>query len=347
MTVTRKGSRDAADWYREPRPVARLRAATAGGLVGVALGLFALSFGDDATNSIAWSAVLIGAVSLLLRVFLPRFIPLNDAGLHLRERADELREVVAGTEVTTTADGPEAAAVGGAVRRGIRAAPLRRGISRASDAPPAWYRSTAPFSADRLVSCLSIMSAQLSQPIAVGGGTLRRTEDSRFGVPMIGDTRWAWGGAYFAGDSGGWGGAGFGGGAFGGDGGFDSGGGGGYGDGGGFGGLGGFDGGGEETAAADSDGDAVNGRRRGIRSLAALRALGARAARAGQSANRGRRHVADEVLGLAAGVRQGVDVLDRDRHLAGGPPPEEIDGVLDVAGRHPGSSPRTTRTAIA
>ena len=242
VTVTREGFRDAADWYREPRPVARLRAATVGGIAGVALGLFALSFGDDATNSIAWSAVLIGAVSLLLRVFLPRFLPLNDAGLQLRERANELREVVAGTEVTTAAMGQKL--LPWAVLFD-EASVLRRYAeeSAASDAPPAWYRSTAPFSADRLVSCLSIMSAQLSQPIAVGGGTLRRTEDSRFGVPMIGDTRWAWGGAYFAGDGGGWG-AGFGGGdggAFGGDGGFDGGGGGGFG---GFDGGGGGDGGG-------------------------------------------------------------------------------------------------------
>ncbi|MDR6906442.1 hypothetical protein J2X63_002128 [Agromyces sp. 3263] len=245
LTVTREGFRDAADWYRERRPGGRLRAATIGGIAGLGFGLLALSFGDDATNSIAWSAILIGGVSLLLRVFLPRFIPLNDAGLHLRERANELREVVAGTEVTTAAMGQKL--LPWAVLFD-EASVLRRFAeeSEASDDPPAWYRSTAPFSAERLTSCLTIVSTQLSQPIAVGGGALRRSEDSRFGVPMIGDTRWGWGGGYFAGDGGGAWASGFGGGdggAFdGGGGGFDSGGGGGgFGDGGGF---GGFDGGG-------------------------------------------------------------------------------------------------------
>ena len=106
---------------------------------------------------------------------------------------------------------------------------------------PAWYRSAEPFSAQRLASCIALISAQLSQPIRVGGGVLQRNEDSRFGVPLTGDTRWWWAGGYFASD-GGAGIAGYGDGVFGdggglGGGGFDGG-------GGGFDGGGGGDGGG-------------------------------------------------------------------------------------------------------
>ena len=111
-------------------------------------------------------------------------------------------------------------------------------VAEGSGVVPAWYRSPGQFSADRLVSCIALVAAELSQPIRVGGRALQRGDDSRFGVPLVGDTR-GWGGGYLAGDGGA--GAGYGGGGFGGG---DGGGGGfgGFGDGGG--GFGGGDGGG-------------------------------------------------------------------------------------------------------
>ncbi|MFC5860624.1 hypothetical protein [Agromyces flavus] len=74
-------------------------------------------------------------------------------------------------------------------------------IERAAEAaerfrtPPDWYRSSAPFSSGRLVSCIALVSAQLSQPIRLGPRPVV-TPESRFGVPMVADHR-GWGGAYF------------------------------------------------------------------------------------------------------------------------------------------------------
>lgn len=230
LELTRDRFVATAAWYREPRPAGRFRAATVGGVLGVVLGLLSTAVGEEYSNSIAWSAVVIGAVALGLRVLLPRWIPLNAAGLQLRQRANDLREAITATDVPgRLATGQDALPWAvlfdepSVVRRFAEAAE-RSGVA------PAWYRPSAPFSADGLASCITIMSTQLAQPIRVGGRPLGRSDDSRFGVPMIGDTK-GWGGGYLAGDGGG-GGAGYG-----------DGGGGGFGDGGG-GGFGGFDGGG-------------------------------------------------------------------------------------------------------
>ena len=107
VAVTRNGFREAAEWYREPRPVGRFRAASIGGVLGVALGFITLGMRDDASSSIAWSAVVIGAVALGLRALLPRWIPLNAAGLLLRERANRLREEIASTDVPSVAVGEQ------------------------------------------------------------------------------------------------------------------------------------------------------------------------------------------------------------------------------------------------
>lgn len=222
LELTRDRFVAAAAWYREPRPTRRFRAATVGGVLGVVLGLLSAAVGEEYSNSIAWSAVVIGAVALGLRVLLPRWIPLNAAGLQLRQRASDLREAITATDVpglgtdqdvlpwAVLFDEPSV------VRRFAEAAE-RSGVA------PAWYHSPAPFSADRLASCITIMSAQLAQPIRVGGMPLGRGDNSRFGVPMIGDSR-SWGIGYLAADGGagsaaygyGDGGGGFGNGGFGG-----------------------------------------------------------------------------------------------------------------------------------
>ncbi|WP_172979786.1 hypothetical protein [Agromyces agglutinans] len=236
LEVTRAAFARAAAQYREPRPAARFRAITVGGVVGVALGLLSLGLQDEASMSISWSAIGIGAVALAFRPLLPRWIPLNADGLLLRARTHDLRELVVGMPVH---DEQAAALVlpwamlfdDQAVVRGFAAA------AEACGRPPSWYRTTGEFSAERLVSCLALVGSALAQPIGVGGGLLARREDSRFGVPLIDDHK-GWGGGYLAGGSGADGG---GMGGFGGDGG---GGGGGYDGGGGGGGFGGFDGGG-------------------------------------------------------------------------------------------------------
>ena len=233
LDMTRGGFLDATQWYREPRPAGRFRAATIGGVVGVALGLVTLAFEGEAADSIAWSAIVIGALALGLRVLLTRWIPLNAAGLELRDRAKGLREQVVSSEVSSLAVGepllPWAVLFD-------EPAVIRRvaEVAERSGAAPAWYRSSAGFSADRLASCLTVVAAELSQPIRVGGAL--RGDGGRFGVPVVDDNK-GWGGGYFAGSGGG--------GIYGGDGGGGSGGGGFDGrgsDGGGYG--GGFDGGG-------------------------------------------------------------------------------------------------------
>ena len=90
MSVTRRRFALTAEQYREPRPGGRFRAASIGGVLGVVLGFVSLALGDDVSASISWSAIIIGALALGLRVLLPRWIPLNAAGLLLRERSNEL-----------------------------------------------------------------------------------------------------------------------------------------------------------------------------------------------------------------------------------------------------------------
>ena len=229
LAVTRDGFRDAAAWYREKRPGMRFRVTSFAGLTGVVLGFISLTLPDDPSQSVAWSAIVIGAAAVAVRVFLPRAIPLNAAGMQLRARANELRAAIEGADVPSVAAGekllPWAVLFGEAsVVRSFAE------VAATSGTVPSWYRSTAPLSVDRLASCLALIAVELVQPIGVGGGLLQRTEDSRFGVPMIADSK-GWGGGYLAG----------------GDGTFGDGGGGGYGDGGGGGfdgGGGGFDGGG-------------------------------------------------------------------------------------------------------
>ena len=237
--VTRGGFRDAAELYREPRPRVRFALAAVGGALGVALGFLSMYFPGEPSESIAWNAIVIGALSLGLRVLLPRWIPLNAAGMMLRERASRFRADVASTDFDSVVAGerllPWAVLLDEptVIRRFAEVAERTAVI-------PAWYRSMAPFTADRLVSCIAAVTSELSQPIRVGGRASGK-EDSRFGVPLVGD-HGAWGGGYLAGGAEGAGGGA--GGDFGG--GFGDGGGGGFG-GGGFGdggGGGGGDGGG-------------------------------------------------------------------------------------------------------
>ncbi|WP_395245476.1 hypothetical protein ACGGZK_06605 [Agromyces sp. MMS24-K17] len=240
-SMTQRRFHDAAELYREPRPSARFRLATLGSVMGLVLGALSLTIREATSDSVAWSAIGIAAAAGALRVLLPRFIPLNGAGLVLRARANDLRRDVAEVEVETVAAGErmlpwailfgEPSVVDAVGRRGEEAGTA-----------PSWYRSTVPFTAERFGSCLALVTAQLSQPIRVGGRSFARGDDSRFGVPLLYDTR-GWGGGYLAGGDGGagWGAAT----AY--DGGFGDGGGGGFdGGGGGFdgGGFGGFDGGG-------------------------------------------------------------------------------------------------------
>ena len=233
VAATRNGFLEAALRYREPRPAGRFRVASIGSVLGVLLGFITLGLPGDFTASIAWSAIIIGAVALSLRILLPRWIPLNAAGMLLRERANQFREEVARATVPSVVAGDELLPWAvlfdepDVIRRYAE-------VAERSGVAPAWYRSTGEFSADRLTSCITTIAAELSQPIRVGGSARFRGEDTRFGVPLMGDTK-GWGGGYLGGggDGGGFGG-------------FGDGGGGGFGDGGGGfdGGGGGFDGGG-------------------------------------------------------------------------------------------------------
>jgi hypothetical protein len=233
--VRRQGFLDAAERYREPRPAGRLRAAEIGGTIGVAFGLMDVLFGDGSSDSIAWFAIVLGAGALMLRVLLPRWIPLNAAGMRLRERGEDLREAVEGAPFTNVAAGEQI--LPWAVLFDQPDVLQRFAeLAERSRAAPSWYVTTVRFSAERLASCLAVIAAELTQPVRVGG-SLPGTDPARAGVPLV-DYRARWYG--FGVGGGGAGGAGFEGGA-----GYDGGGFGGmdYGDGGGFGG-GGFDGGG-------------------------------------------------------------------------------------------------------
>ncbi|MFF2371611.1 hypothetical protein [Agromyces sp. NPDC058110] len=225
QSITRARFDDAAVTYREPKPRIRLRVATVAGLIGLALGLLGLLLPDETSRSVVWSSAIIAALALAVRAVLPRFIPLNAAGVKLRTRSNELHASLgeagpAAEELLPWAVLFDEASV--IDRFAARAEAERRA--------PDWYHATAPFSAERLASCLAVLVAELSQPIRIAGGFFARADDSRFGLPLMYDTK-GFGGGYLAGGEPG---------AWGSGGGFGS----GY-DGGGFdGGGGGFDGGG-------------------------------------------------------------------------------------------------------
>ncbi|WP_195760691.1 DUF2207 domain-containing protein [Agromyces kandeliae] len=234
--VTRRRFLDTAGRYREPRPVGRFRTASVAGVTGVVLGFVAQFVGRGTDDSIAWIALAIGAVALVVRAVLPRWIPLNATGLALRERANDLRERIASADLRDVSVArsmlPWAVLFGQdeLIARAAATFALR-------DAESDWYASSESVTPERLASCLRVAAAALLQPIAVGG-----RDDGRFGVPLLEQRGLNTDGGYFS-ETRGWGrGAIYGGAA--GDG-FDGGGIGGF-DGGGIGGFdgGGFDGGG-------------------------------------------------------------------------------------------------------
>jgi hypothetical protein len=232
--TTRDGFIDASRWYREPRPDVRFRLASYGGALGIALGVVVLLGADASGDSLAWSAIGIGAAAVALRPLLSRWIPLNAAGLELRARTDEFRASLAEAPI------PNPAIAEGLLPWAVlldEQATIHRiaEVFERARTVPSWYRSSAPFSAARFTSCLTVITSELSQPIAVGGTRVPFVKDSRFGVPLMGDTK-GWGGGYLGdyGTTGGAGGGGFGGGGGPDGGGLDGGG----------GGFGGFDGGG-------------------------------------------------------------------------------------------------------
>ncbi|GAA1938757.1 hypothetical protein [Agromyces allii] len=231
-SVTRARFDAAAATYREPRPSLRFRTTSIAGIAAVVFGLLALALPDDPSRSLAWSAIGIAVLALAVRAALPRFIPLNAAGLALRERSNAWRADLG--EARTPAEELLPWAVLFDETSVITA--FGRTVE-ASGRQLEWYRTARPFSVDRFAACLAIVVAELSQPIRIGGGFLARGEDSRFGLPLMQDTK-GFGGGYLAGgEPGMFGGGGADGGGFdggGGYGGFD-GGGGGF-DGGGFGG---------------------------------------------------------------------------------------------------------------
>lgn len=223
--ATRRRFVDAAARYREPRPVGRFRTASVAGVIGVVLGFVGQFVGRGTDDSIAWTALAIGAVALAVRAVLPRWIPLNATGLELRDRANRLRERIGSTDLrdlfVARSTLPWAVLFGQdeVIERAAATFALR-------DAESHWYASSEPVTPERLAACVRVASIALAQPISVGG-----RDDGRFGVPLIEQRGVSADDGYFS-ETRGWGrGAIYGGAA--GDG-FDGGG----------GGLGGFDGGG-------------------------------------------------------------------------------------------------------
>ena len=85
-------------------------------------------------------------VALGLRMLLPRWIPLNAAGLQLRERANQLREVVVSTDVPSVAAGEKLLPWAVLFDEASVVRTFAEVAERSGDAP-AWYRSAEPFSA--------------------------------------------------------------------------------------------------------------------------------------------------------------------------------------------------------
>ncbi|RXZ45813.1 hypothetical protein [Agromyces binzhouensis] len=231
--ATRRRFLDTAARYREPRPVGRFRTASVAGVAGVVLGFVAQFVGSGTDDSIAWIALAIGALSLVARAVLPRWIPLNATGLALRERANGLRERIAGADLRDVSVArstlPWAVLFGQdeVIARAAATLVLR-------DPGLRWYSSAEPATPERLSSCIRVASDALVQPIAVGD-----RDDGRLGNRLLEQRGLNTDGGYFS-ETRGWGrGAIYGGAA--GDG-FDG------------GGLGGFDGGGFDGGGFDGGG---------------------------------------------------------------------------------------------
>ncbi|WP_353814877.1 hypothetical protein [Agromyces sp. SYSU T00266] len=177
--ATRRRFEEAAERYRERRPATRFRVATVAGITGVVLGFVGQFVGHGADDSLAWTALGIGAAALALRAVLPRWIPLNADGLELRNRANLRRERLAAADLRDPA--VAATELPWAVLFGQDEVVERAAASLARPGTEVgWYASPVPGTPDRLSSGLAALSAALAQPITLGG-----RDDGRFGVPLI------------------------------------------------------------------------------------------------------------------------------------------------------------------
>lgn len=177
--ATRRRFLDAAEHYREPRPAARLRTASVAGVIGLVLGFVGQFIGRGTDDSIAWTALAIAAVSLVVRAVLPRWIPLNANGLELRKRANLLRERIASADLRDVS--VARSTLPWAVLFGLDEVIARAAATfTLRDDDSHWYGSTEAVTPERLASCIRVASGALTQPITVGG-----SDDGRFGVPLI------------------------------------------------------------------------------------------------------------------------------------------------------------------
>ncbi|BDZ55351.1 hypothetical protein GCM10025870_24240 [Agromyces marinus] len=180
LAATHRRFLEAAAAYREPRPSRRFRAATVGGTVAVVGGLVGAIFGDTGADSIAWIAIVIGLLALAVRAFLPRWIPLNAAGLELRRRAALWRDELAGADVRDPRVAAEALPWAvlfdqpDLIRRSLVA------LGSRAD-PQRWYATADGWAADRVATCLAVAAVALAQPITIGAGDAA----GRFGVPLL------------------------------------------------------------------------------------------------------------------------------------------------------------------
>lgn len=179
VSTTRRRFGAAADVYRDPRPVGRFRAATIGGALAVGLGLLAVLLGEGGADSIAWIAIAIGAVALGVRALMPRWIPLNAAGLALRANAARRRDELAALDVRDPATA-EAVLPWAVLFDQADVVARIADVLGSREIAPRWYSAPEGYRPDRVASCLALTSAALVQPITVGVGS----GDGRFGVPL-------------------------------------------------------------------------------------------------------------------------------------------------------------------
>ena len=162
-----------ADAYLDRMPPFWLTVLTVGSAVGVVGGLLMAGVGPQTPSAflVAGLAIVLGLVGFLVRMFFPRGVSLNVAGIRLRENARMARPSIFGP-VDSVAEAERRlpwAVLYGTSMMTRRFAKLVEREGRA----PFWYQSVAGYSPARFMASVSALEAGLALPplVATAGAT--------------------------------------------------------------------------------------------------------------------------------------------------------------------------------
>jgi hypothetical protein len=130
------------------------------GLAGIAFGFVAAGLGSAASLIMGWLAILLGTAALIGSVLVRRSRMLNSDGIALRDGAERRRDILEDTTFDSVTVGERV--LPWTVLFDLPSSTERLGeVSQRSGMSPHWYRSEAPFSAARFVSCVEAVQLRM------------------------------------------------------------------------------------------------------------------------------------------------------------------------------------------